>query len=198
LGIEMLLILSGSAIAVAAIGIIVYEKIPSSGVASRSPASSSLGNEAQALQALSASDSDQYAMNDATYAENPESPVIKPKTNELTSSLPMSGNMDVSEAPPPFPEEQIQPGIGSNIPLPSDTTAIANIAGATDTNASSTSSAVLVVAAPKRRVRAKRLPSTTGATVRKRRAPKTTDASPASVVSSPAESAGTLGQQQSE
>lgn len=98
-----------------------------------------------------------------------EVPAVQPSetaTTEAPAVEPISAPtyaVALAEAPPPFPEESHNT---SSTSLPVDVTAVTNIANPTDIAAP-----VLVINTPKRRTRARRMPSDPNAP-RRRRTPK--------------------------
>jgi hypothetical protein len=163
MGIEAIIILTGSAIAIATIGIVViYSKKPGGEIPKNNLSTNKTTAELPNQTA-------------------PIEPPIMGTDTSISSSEPVS-NALISEAPPPFPEEKQRqlsiPQLSSSVlatnqvlALPADTTAINAISKSEESAAPS----IIVIPAPKRRQRAKRLPSSTvtgGSSNRRKRVSK--------------------------
>lgn len=183
---ETLLLLAGSVIAVAVIGMVAYRgftgrktagpiravstsiSTPISGIATEVPQPTTEPTPIAAVET----------------PKQVEEPIVQPQAAPLMIAIPLA-SAPVEEAPPPFPEESPKP-VSNGTSLPTDVSAALNIANPTDLAAP-----VLVIATPKiKALRAprKRLPtSTTPGTTspRRRRATKPKISAPQVTIATP-------------
>ncbi|MDA4130428.1 MAG: hypothetical protein OK457_06620 [Thaumarchaeota archaeon] len=166
-----LVLVLGSAIAIVVLGVLIYRGAPSS---------------KKSVAAVSVQPSEPEVLPDPKVVPAPEKIVVAhPVTSIRTNSAEILS--EVSEAPSPFFDEPFVPQRKrtSSSPLPTDTTALKGL-----TNEATKTPGVLVISAPKRKVRAYRnaLSSPTAPPRKRRASPKTlpgTSAPNSTVVAEP-------------
>ncbi|MHB8566125.1 MAG: hypothetical protein ACYC7D_10860 [Nitrososphaerales archaeon] len=176
---ETLLLLGGSAIAIAIVIIVAYRGSPGRKTVSMS-AFSPVSTATEAVGPVQTSAEQPVIAEHAVTTI--ETPYVEPATNEIVAVPPAMATLATpEEAPPPFPEES-----SSRASIPTDVTAVSNIASPTESATTS-----LVISTPKlktARASRKRLPTSTtpGSTAPRRRRASTKAKTSAQVSIAPA------------
>lgn len=185
---ETLLLLAGSVIAVATIGMVAYRGF--TGRKTAAPIGAISSSSISTPVASVATEVPQHAAEPtpiASVQETPkqvDEPIVQPQASPQTIAIPLA-SAPVEEAPPPFPEESPKT-TNNGTSIPTDVSAVSNIANPTDL-----ATPVLVIATPKikaPRAPRKRLPTsaTPGTTTpRRRRTTKSKISAPQVTVAAP-------------